>query len=126
MQIQNQSGTRPLKWHNTGYITETLPHRQYRVVVDGSRRITLRNRRFLKKILPVCRKAQENSYDHLTASPPTTTTENVPRTPDPSTPVNPIQPEQQNEPENPPLRRSTRERRAPHRLMPTMKGPYHD
>ena len=51
--IQNQTG--PLKWMNTGTIVETLPHRQYRVLVDGSRRVTLRNRRFLRKIKPLAR-----------------------------------------------------------------------
>ena len=55
VQIQNQSGNHPNKWHNTGVISECLPNRQYHVVVDGSRRVTLRNRRFLKNILPVSR-----------------------------------------------------------------------
>ena len=53
--IQNHTGNRPLKWMNTGTIVETLPHRQYRVLVDGSRRVTLRNRRFLHKINPLAR-----------------------------------------------------------------------
>ena len=54
--VQNQIGNKPLKWNNTGVIAEVLPHRQYRVVVDGSRRVTLRNRRFLRKINPICRR----------------------------------------------------------------------
>ena len=33
--------------------------RQYHVVVDGSRRITLRNRKFLRKISPLTRNAQD-------------------------------------------------------------------
>lgn len=48
--IQNQTGNHPLKWEKTGIISETLPHKQYRVLVDGSRRTTLRNRQFLRKI----------------------------------------------------------------------------
>ena len=56
VQIQNQTGNHPGKWFNTGTISEVLPHRQYNVVVDGSRRISLRNRRFLKRIEPVSRK----------------------------------------------------------------------
>lgn len=36
------------KWDKSGYIIEALPHRQYRVRVDGSGRVTLRNRRFLR------------------------------------------------------------------------------
>ena len=56
VQIQNQAGNHPNKWYNTGVISEVLPYRQYRVIVDGSRRISLRNRRFLKRIVPVSRK----------------------------------------------------------------------
>ena len=56
VQIQNQTGNHPGKWYSTGVITGVLPHRQYQVVVDGSRRVSLRNRRFLRKILPVSRK----------------------------------------------------------------------
>ena len=56
VQIQNQTGNHPNKWLSTGVVSEVLPHRQYNIVVDGSRRITLRNRRFLRKILPVTRK----------------------------------------------------------------------
>ena len=37
VQIQNQQGNRPNRWHNTGVVVEVLPHRQYRVMVDGSR-----------------------------------------------------------------------------------------
>lgn len=47
--IQNQTGCRPRKWNNSGRIVKVLPHRQYGVVIDGSRRVTLRNRKFLRK-----------------------------------------------------------------------------
>ena len=56
VQIQNQSGNRPRKWHATGVVVDCLPHRQYRVCTDGSRRVTLRNRKFLRKIDPICRR----------------------------------------------------------------------
>ena len=56
VQIQNQTGNHPNKWLSTGVVSEVLPHRQYNIVVDGSRQITLQNRRFLRKILPVTRK----------------------------------------------------------------------
>ena len=59
VQIQNQYGNRPNRWYNTGVVAEVLPDRQYRVVVDGSRRLTLRNRKFLKKIHPIHRKSQD-------------------------------------------------------------------
>ena len=48
--VQNQHGNHPKKWCNTGTVVEVLPNRQYRVMVDGSRRITLRNRKFLRKL----------------------------------------------------------------------------
>ena len=56
VQVQNQNGNRPRKWYATGVVVECLPNRQYRVLIDGSRRATLRNRKFLRKIDPVCRK----------------------------------------------------------------------
>ena len=36
-------------WNTTGKIISALPERQYKIRVDGSGRITLRNRSFLKK-----------------------------------------------------------------------------
>ena len=57
--IQNQVGNKPGMWSNTGIIVEVLPHRQYRIIVDGSRRMTLRNRRFLRKIDPICRQPKQ-------------------------------------------------------------------
>ena len=76
VQVQNQTGNAPKKWHSTGEIVEVLPHRQYLLMMDGSRRVSLRNRRFLRKIDPVCRKISD---------PPLTDT--VPQTP--SDPLNP-------------------------------------
>ena len=63
VQIQNQTGNHPKKWYSTGVIAEVLPNRQYHVVLDGSRRISLRNRRFLKKIDPICRRNVDHSLD---------------------------------------------------------------
>jgi hypothetical protein len=54
--IQNQHGNRPNKWSNTGIIMEVHPNRQYGVLMDGSRQITLRNRKFLRQIRPESRK----------------------------------------------------------------------
>ena len=52
--VQNQDGNHPNRWDRTGKIVEKLPYRQYKVKMDGSNRVTLRNRRFLRKINPVC------------------------------------------------------------------------
>ena len=41
------------RWKNQGIIVDVLPFRQYRVRMLGSGRVTLRNRRFLKKCMPI-------------------------------------------------------------------------
>ena len=51
--IQNQQGNHPTKWDRSGVIVESLGNDQYRVKVDGSGRLTLRNRRFLRAYSPV-------------------------------------------------------------------------
>ena len=53
VRIQNQTGRHPTKWDKTGQIIEVRQHDQYIVRVDGSRRVTLRNRKFLRKFLQV-------------------------------------------------------------------------
>ena len=72
VQVQNQTGNHPNKWYSTGVVAEVLPNRQYHIVLDGSRRITLRNRRFLKKVTPICRR---NYDDSLVSSPPVISTQ---------------------------------------------------
>ena len=52
--VQNQHGSYPRRWDKTGKVVEKLEHRQYNIRMDGSGRITLRNRKFLKKIEPIC------------------------------------------------------------------------
>ena len=46
--IQNQVGPHKRRWDRSGLVVEVLPHKQYRVKVDGSGRLTTRNRRFLR------------------------------------------------------------------------------
>ena len=48
--LQNQAGPRAKKWDRTGVVVEVLPFDQYRVKVDGSGRVTLRNRQFLRNL----------------------------------------------------------------------------
>ena len=45
VRVQNRG-----KWDKTGKIVDVLPHRQYSVKMDGSGRLTIRNRRFLKEV----------------------------------------------------------------------------
>ena len=48
--MQDQSSNHPRLWTQTGVIIEALPHRQYRIRLDGTGNVTLRNRRFIKPI----------------------------------------------------------------------------
>ena len=50
--IQNQTGPYPKKWHRTGTVVEVADNNQYTVKVDGSGRVTKRNRRFLRALKP--------------------------------------------------------------------------
>ena len=49
--VQNQKGRFPKKWDKTGVVVENMDHDKVLVRMDGSRRLTTRNRRFLKKII---------------------------------------------------------------------------
>ena len=53
VRIQNQTGQYPTKWDKTGIVVEVRQFDQYVVRVDGSGRVTLRNRKFLRKYTPV-------------------------------------------------------------------------
>ena len=50
--IQNMIGYNPLRWDRTGVIVEAKPFKQYSVKVDGTGRVTLRNRKHLRKFIP--------------------------------------------------------------------------
>ena len=47
--IQNQTGNHPLRWDRTGLVIEVNQFDKYAVKVDGSGRVTLRNRTILRK-----------------------------------------------------------------------------
>ena len=47
--LQNKKGNHQTKWNATGTIIDCFPRRIYQVLVDGSRRCKIRNRRFLRK-----------------------------------------------------------------------------
>ena len=52
--IQNQWGTPKMarRWDRSGVVLEVENYDQYRVKVDGSGRVTIRNRRFLRRVTP--------------------------------------------------------------------------
>lgn len=52
VRVQNQTGNFPTKWDRTGVVVEVGQYHQYRVRMDGSGRLTLRNRRFLRNYTP--------------------------------------------------------------------------
>ena len=51
--IQNQTGPHPKKWDPTGIVIEVHQFHPYLIRIDGSGRQTLRNRKFLRKFIPV-------------------------------------------------------------------------
>lgn len=51
--VQNQRGNNPRRWEKRGVVVQALPHRQYRVMMDGSRKISLRSRKFLRSYSPL-------------------------------------------------------------------------
>ena len=52
VQDQSQSNGNPGRWTKSGIVVETLPHEAYMVKIHGSRQLTQRNRRFLRKLKP--------------------------------------------------------------------------
>ncbi|ELT88836.1 hypothetical protein CAPTEDRAFT_190650 [Capitella teleta] len=52
VRLQNQVGLNPKKWDYTGVVVEVRQFDQYVIRVDGSGRVTLRNKRFLRKYEP--------------------------------------------------------------------------
>ena len=124
--IQNQTGNEPLRWEKTGIVSESLPHRQYRVIVDGSRRTTLRNRQFLRPIENDTRNTIIDEDTLQAEKYPPTIKENNPVTISPPETIQNeqkvVQPERQTRsptptpPTIPSIRRSTRNRRPPERF----------
>lgn len=51
--LQNQTGVYPTKLDKTGVVVETRQFDQYAVRIDGCGRPSLRNRKYLRKYLPV-------------------------------------------------------------------------
>jgi len=136
VRIQNQIGPHPTKWDKTGTVVEVRQFDQYVLRVDGSGRVTLRNRKFLRRFTPfgpprpfndVPPPVRKNNLQ-LRQIPPLITAPTQPSDETPPTPT-PIQPAQNILPTEPetlpaaptpptpthsvPLRRSTRDRKQP-------------
>lgn len=68
--IQNQTGNSPKRWDKTGIVMEIKPHDQYVIKVDGSGRLTTRNRRFLRAFKPASMEMPEPlPLPHLNVAP---------------------------------------------------------
>ena len=50
--VQNLVGNHPRRWERTGTVIEVRQFHQYVVKLDGSGRVTLRNRQHLRKFTP--------------------------------------------------------------------------
>ena len=50
--VQNQTGRAPKKWDRSGVVVEALGNDQYWVKIDGSGRLSRRNRRYLRAFTP--------------------------------------------------------------------------
>ena len=71
--VQNQVGHHPTKWDRSGTVVECRPHDQYIVKLDGTGRLSLRNRRFLRRF-----EAQSPYICYPSPSAPTTSGQSVP------------------------------------------------
>lgn len=68
--VQNQAGNSPKRWDRTGVIVECKPHDQYVVKIDGSGRLTNRNRRFLRHFEPASMVVQRAPPRDMSSGPP--------------------------------------------------------
>ena len=70
--IQNQTGQNPTKWVKTGVIIEKKPNSKVMIRVDGSRRVTLRNRRFVRPLKTGLKTTSHQAPARRKPLPPTT------------------------------------------------------
>ena len=84
--VQNQSGNHKLRWDRSGQVVKVNGFDQYTVKLEGSRRLTIRNRKFLRKFNPYTPPGWTKQTD---AAGPATS---PPRTPTPDAPPRPPSP----------------------------------
>ena len=72
--VQNQAGPYAKKWHHTGTVAEVLPHDKYAIKMDGSGRVTHRNRRFIRKFTPASMTMQNSPSSPVVERPMETLT----------------------------------------------------
>ena len=109
VQVQNQYGNNPLKWDQSAVVVEDNGFDKITVKMDGKGRVSLRNRRYLRKIIPFLprstvpsvRRRTETSIQPEDSAPPITVSTDR---------ILPVTSEQMK------LRRSGRQRNIPDRL----------
>ena len=89
--MQNQHGRFPKKWGKSGMVVETKDYDQYVVKTAGTGRLTLRNRRFLRKFNPHHMSESAKQLD----SPQITPQASIPCAPPPTVPSTPLAHEDQ-------------------------------
>ena len=57
--VHNHTGQHAKKWYYTGTVVSVLPHDKYGIKMDGTGRVTYRNRRFLRKYVPISLTVQQ-------------------------------------------------------------------
>ena len=73
--VQNQVGNKPRRWDKTGVVMECNEFDQYVVKMDGTGRLTRRNRKFLRRLTPITRKPLPKEETSLQPTPPPTLTQ---------------------------------------------------
>ena len=71
LQNQHGAGKASKRWDRTGLVLDDLGHNKYRIKVDGSGRVTDRNRQFLRQFTPVtqAQPGPRPDYHHPMAEP---------------------------------------------------------
>ena len=100
--VQNQTGPHSLKWDRSGMVVEVLPFDQYKIKMDGSGRLSLRNRKFLKPITPFTTGPSRQTTTTTGPSPTGLSPTSLPTTPAPAPaphqpriPATPVEEQQQ-------------------------------
>ena len=68
VRIQNQVGPQHRRWDKTGLVIEVRQNNQYVIRTDGSNRVSLRNRQFLRRFQPI-HQSQQPSHVVLPSQP---------------------------------------------------------
>ena len=109
--LQNQQGPNPTKWDHSGVVVESAGHDQYRVKVDGSGRITLRNRHFLQAYMPATPsiRSQQPTASQL----PTSSADQYPNVVPAQAPLSPLTPARPTQVNSPNLDAQSRDLQLP-------------